>query len=170
MGIPAAPVVSGMFRKNASEAAYKRGMPLQRISFAPHPVAFQPLSLHREYAEGHDPVTGKPLMPQIVEALTKGPSADEQKTGVLDRTPQRLMIAESEEKLQELFLDHGWTDGIPIVPPTEQRVAEMLQGTSHRADKVLPKMSPATAGMMMQTSKRTMGCARSRSPDSFSPK
>lgn len=134
-----------MFRKNAKEAAYKRGMPLQRISFAPHPVAFQPVSLHRVYAEGNDPVTGKPLMPQIVEALTKSASTDEQKTGNLDRTPSRFIGPESEEKLQERFIENGWTDGLPIVLPTEKRVADMLQGTSHGADEVLPKMSPATA-------------------------
>ena len=28
------------------------------------------------------------------------------------------------------------TDGLPIVPPTEHKVAEMLRGTSHKPDEL----------------------------------
>jgi hypothetical protein len=145
LGVPAVSVVTSMFEENAKAAAYKRGMPLQRISFTPHPVAFQPVSLHRAYAEGNDPTTGKPLMREIVEALTKPLTAEEKKTGVLDRTPPRVLGPDTEENLQQLFHKNGWTDGLPIVLPTEKRVAEMLKGTSHRPDEVVGKMSPATA-------------------------
>ena len=134
-----------MFEENTKAAAYKRGMPLQRISFTPHPVAFQPVSLHRAYTEGNDPTTGKPLMREIVEALTKPLTAEEKKAGALDRTPPSAVGPDTEENLQLLFLKNGWTDGLPIVLPTEKRVAEMLKGTSHRPDEVMGKMSPATA-------------------------
>jgi hypothetical protein len=30
-----------------------------------------------------------------------------------------------------------WTDGLPIIVPTEQKVKEMLTGTSHKADEVM---------------------------------
>ena len=35
------------------------------------------------------------------------------------------------EEIQDYFAAHGWSDGLPIVPPTEERVAEMLAGTGH---------------------------------------
>ena len=33
------------------------------------------------------------------------------------------------EEVNELFYKRGWTDGLPIVPPTRERVKEMLKGT-----------------------------------------
>jgi hypothetical protein len=33
------------------------------------------------------------------------------------------------EEVNALFYNRGWTDGLPIVPPTRERVTEMLRGT-----------------------------------------
>lgn len=38
------------------------------------------------------------------------------------------LIEVDEADVQELFFDRGWTDGLPIVPPTPERVAAMLAG------------------------------------------
>lgn len=133
-----------MFQEITRAAGYKRGMPHQRITFVPHPVAFKPVSLHREYVEGKDPITGKPIMQEIIEALTKPLTEEEKKTGFLERTQPRLIGPDTEENLQRLFLKNGWTDGLPIVLPTQKRVAEMLKGTSHPPSKVVGKMSPGS--------------------------
>jgi hypothetical protein len=42
----------------------------------------------------------------------------------------------------EDYFERGWTDGLPIVPPTEERVAEFLAQTSHQPDEVLVRMAP----------------------------
>ena len=42
----------------------------------------------------------------------------------------------------EYCFERGWTDGLPVVPPTEERVYRMLQGTSRRADEILGDMPP----------------------------
>jgi hypothetical protein len=48
----------------------------------------------------------------------------------------------------ELFLDKPWSDGLPVVIPTEARVQRMLQGTSCVPDEVVglipPLLEPAT--------------------------
>ena len=31
------------------------------------------------------------------------------------------------------MFDRGWTDGLPVVPPTEERVLRMLEGTTRAA-------------------------------------
>ena len=36
----------------------------------------------------------------------------------------------------------GWTDGLPVVPPTEQRVLAMLDGTTRAADDVVASVPP----------------------------
>jgi hypothetical protein len=53
------------------------------------------------------------------------------------------------DRVNDYFYERGWTDGLPIVPPTEERVRAMLGGMSWRqADEVIstvpPKMGAAT--------------------------
>src|SRR5262249_4338427 len=42
----------------------------------------------------------------------------------------------------EFFFDRNWTDGLPVVPPTEARVLRMLGGTSRAADDVVAVVPP----------------------------
>jgi hypothetical protein len=44
---------------------------------------------------------------------------------------------------QRFFEDKGWTDGLPVVPPTEALVMEMLANTPLAAQTVLGRMEPA---------------------------
>jgi len=132
-----------MFEDLVKTTAYKKGMPHQRFTFVPHPVWGKPASVHREYIEGKDPITGKPVMQEIIEALTKPLTDEEKKTGFLERTEPRIVGPDTPENLQQLFLKNGWTDGLPIVLPTEKKVAEMLKKTSHRPDKLVGKMRPS---------------------------
>ena len=42
----------------------------------------------------------------------------------------------------EALYDRGWTDGLPLVPPTEARVLRMLEGTSRATDEVVALVPP----------------------------
>jgi hypothetical protein len=64
---------------------------------------------------------------------------------------RRLELVDSLEALaeaQDVFYERGWTDGLPVVPPTERLVLEMLDATDYPPDAVLgpvpPKMGVAT--------------------------
>ncbi len=59
-----------------------------------------------------------------------------------ERTTPRLVEPDTEENLQRQFLENDWTDGLPIVLPTEKRVAEMLAHTSRKPDEVVGRMQP----------------------------
>src|ERR1700734_4162235 len=39
--------------------------------------------------------------------------------------------------VQETFADRGWTDGLPIVPPTPDRVSEMLAAVGMQPDTLI---------------------------------
>ena len=39
----------------------------------------------------------------------------------------RLQVSGSVSQINDYFYDQGWTDGLPIVPPTEDLVLEMLE-------------------------------------------
>ena len=48
----------------------------------------------------------------------------------------------------EFFLEKAWSDGLPVVTPTEERVAAMLRGTKRKPGELVgnvpPAMEPAT--------------------------
>ena len=46
------------------------------------------------------------------------------------------------ERLNHLFLRNAWSDGLPLLPPTPQRVADMLRGTDWPRDRLLGKLLP----------------------------
>ena len=113
-----------------------------RFSYAPYPLVGRPREVLRRYVEGNDPTTGKPLMPQIVEALTRPLTPEEASPTASRGVPRpRLMKADKEENLHQLFRDNGWTDGAPIVLPTEERVAHMLTGTAADPNEVVGRMT-----------------------------
>jgi hypothetical protein len=58
-----------------------------------------------------------------------------------ERTTPRLVEPDSEDNLQRQFHENGWTDGLPVVLPTEKRVAEML-GDQPQARRDRRKMQP----------------------------
>jgi hypothetical protein len=124
--------------------AFKKGMPNERFTFVPHPVTGMPPEICRKYLEGNDPITGKPVLKEIIDALTRPLSDEDKKTGFIERPTPRLVEPDTAENLDRLFVEKGWTDGLPIVLPTEARVAEMLKGTSHKADEIAGRMQPSS--------------------------
>ena len=56
-------------------------------------------------------------------------------------SPQ-LEVADDLEAVQELYLERGWSDGLPIVPPTPERVRAMLAGCGFDAQQVIAELPP----------------------------
>jgi hypothetical protein len=143
MGIPAAPMVTIAFKDLALTNAAKRGMPLQRIAFTPHPVWGKTDEQMYAYLDGNDPVSGKPLMKEVVDSLTRPLTADESKSGTSTPPTGAPTFTDSSDNLQQYYLDNGMTDFMPIILPTQEKVDAMLKGTTHKPDEVVGKMSPA---------------------------
>ena len=79
-------------------------------------------------------------MQEVIDGLTR-PLDDADLTGAtFERTTPRLVAPDTEDNLRQLFLDNRWTDFLPIVLPTEERVAAMLKATSQPPDKVVGRM------------------------------
>jgi hypothetical protein len=121
---------------------YTNGMPIRYVGF-PFPVAGQPKTVHHKYVfEGNDFVSGKPMMKAIIEALTTPLTEDEKYSGPAKESAEepRLLPPDTEDNLQQLFKDKDWTDYNPIILPTEERVAEMLKGTSKSPTAVVKRL------------------------------
>ncbi len=54
---------------------------------------------------------------------------------------RHVEIAALEDEHEALF-DRGWTDGLPVVPPTPERVLRMLAGTTRQPDEVVATVPP----------------------------
>jgi hypothetical protein len=63
-----------------------------------------------------------------------------------DRTTHSRVVefAALEDEFEAMF-DRGWSDGLPIIPPTEARVARMLAGTTRESSEVVAIVPPALA-------------------------
>ncbi len=60
---------------------------------------------------------------------------------------RRVEFGDYDDEVEVCF-ERGWTDGLPVVPPTDVRVLRMLQGTTRKPDEVVglipPNLAPCT--------------------------
>lgn len=54
---------------------------------------------------------------------------------------RRIELADLDDEMEAMF-DRGFTDGLPVVPPTEARVLRMLQGTHRDPHEVVTVVPP----------------------------
>ncbi len=54
---------------------------------------------------------------------------------------RRVELAELEDEMEAMF-ERGWSDGLPLVPPTEERVLRMLAGTTRNPDDIVAVVPP----------------------------
>ena len=162
MGIPACGAAAANIVNYAVgyDFEYTNGMPIRYVGF-PFPVAGQPKSVHHRYVfEEKDVLSGKPMMQAIVDNFTKPLTEKEKIKGIPpeSRPEPRLLPADTEDNLQQLFKDNDWTDYNPIILPTEERVAEMLKGTSQKPDKQV-KVLDWPGGRRVLTVEKVAVCA-----------
>lgn len=72
--------------------------------------------------------------PEIHEALSRRHSGSRLRS-------RRVELGSAEDPFEAMF-ERGWSDGLPLVPPTEERVEGMLAGTSRAPDEVVCVMPP----------------------------
>src|SRR4051794_8333317 len=139
-GVPTVAFHTHVFEKVVRSVARVSGMPRMRFAFVTQPVMGRSPAELRAYVDGNDRVTGRPVMQEVIEGLTRPFDAEDLQSSVWERSTPRLVEPDTEANLHQQFLDNDWTDKLPIVLPTEGRVAEMLAHTSHRPDEVVGRM------------------------------
>ena len=143
-GVPTAPIVTSRFADYVQRDGRSHGMNL-RWSFPPYPVGWVSRETLHGYVKGNDPISGVPLMEEVIFALTEPLTEAEKHPKIVKRPLRaRLLEPDTEANLHRLFLENGWTDGLPIILPTEERVAEMLTGTDHDPQEFVGMMSVTT--------------------------
>src|ERR1700722_8037814 len=63
-----------------------------------------------------------------------------------------IELPDSIEEINYHFYKQGWTDGLPVIPPTAERVERMLSGMSWRApDAVIERIPPGMGVATLRT-------------------
>jgi hypothetical protein len=135
-GVPTVALHTNVFEKAVQSVTRMHGLPQARYAFVPQPVMGKTAAQLRAYIDGKDPVSGRPVMQEIIEGLTRPGNGERPQETKFERSTPRLVDADTEDNLNRLFLENDWTDNLPIVLPTEERVAAMLAGTSRKCDEI----------------------------------
>lgn len=138
-GVPAVAVHADVFSQLVRSVVEVNGMPKARRAFVPTPVTNRTPDQLRGYIEGEDPTSGRPFMGEVIESLTRKLTREDLRGVGIDRSTPRYVEA-TDDDFHRLFRESGWTDYLPIVLPTEERVDQMLAGTSRGRDEVVGKM------------------------------
>jgi hypothetical protein len=62
---------------------------------------------------------------------------------------RKIELAEHADPM-ELCFERGWTDGLPVTPPTDERVLRMLSGTKRAPDEVVGRIPPYLAACTVE--------------------
>lgn len=153
-GIPVAPLSTREFLTVVKGNPMTAPLP---FVYTPHPViGLSPEALDA-YIVGKDPETGKVVIDEILDVLTKPVKGNDKKPAAAPAegepvAVERTLGPDTEDNLQRLFYERGWTDGLPIILPTEERVQAMLKGTAAAPDEIVAEsFSFATREMIRYT-------------------
>jgi len=153
-GIPTATVCTDEFfglGKAEAEILGMNGLPILTI---PHPMAGQK-------PEWVTRVAGE-AVPEILQILTTDPRQleKEYKDKVVrpkrrlkhkrlfgddfssTQAPRKFRASSSLEAANKLLYGRGWTDGLPVIPPTEERVARMLESWGGNPLEIIGLVDP----------------------------
>ena len=106
----------------------------------PYPMsAVSPEEARRRAMAVRDEIFGALTAAQTEQLVVEQPMAMKADSLVVD------LPDTSFDAVNQAFYERQWGDGLPIIPPTARRVAEMLRYTDLPADHVLGKMGPSWA-------------------------
>lgn len=139
-GIPVVGIVNEHFETDWKLAARIRGVPGTRYVLTALPSNTVQVDQCEAAAEQ--------MVDKLINALTqpltdgeKGPANEELKS-------ERFACTGTLEAVNQWFYEREMTDGLPIIPPTEAAVREMLSGTDllpdHVVARILPELRKAT--------------------------
>jgi hypothetical protein len=144
-GVPTVYFVADEFIRNGRRSAETFGLP--DLPFA---VAVEPFSNHLP-EQIHASVDA--CVPQVIAGLTESAVATSS-PGAADGShevvtlPDRWLtfegadLLEAQARMQEALTTYRWSDGFPLVPPTERALEAMLKGTERSPTDVIGILEP----------------------------
>ena len=163
MGIPTAPISTIAF-KEAANAGFGGDTP---FIYTPHPVVGATDNLITSYIKGENPDTKKIVFGEIINALTRKPVKNKMAAKQQSDTPQGILEPDTEDNFQRFFYEKGWTDGLPVILPTQERVQQMLTGTSSSPDDIVSEPNPLNPTQLTVTNVAVVAVMAGARPEHF---
>lgn len=144
LGIPTVTIATTEFLGLSKNTALSQGAADMCFLVVAHPMGMIPLGDIQKKA--------KDAFPEILKAATEWKPVAKLPPMKPPYPAERFTFKGTVEDLNKFFFEKGWSLGLPIIPPTPERVAKMLKGTSHKPDEVVwivpPRMGALTVELV----------------------
>ncbi|MBI2876331.1 MAG: hypothetical protein HYY20_05565, partial [Candidatus Tectomicrobia bacterium] len=131
-GVPTASLVCEGFLGQAATTASGLGMPNLPAAKVPGHVDVQSAE---ELRKNILQVT----LDAVVANLTRDPG---EARAEVEPEPQEIVFEGTHDEVNRLFYENEWSDGLPIVPPTLEKVEEFLRFTDRDPEEVVGVLLP----------------------------
>ena len=142
MGIPTVTISSSEFVGLAKDTAVGQGAADLSFVIVPHPMGMIPIEEIRKKAEM--------AFPDILRMATEWKSEAKLSPMKPVYPTERMKLKGTIEEINQLFLEKGLSLGLPILPPTPDRVAKILKGTSRKPDELLGMVPPRMGALTVE--------------------
>jgi hypothetical protein len=133
-GFPTSSLVCEGFLGQAAATSVGLGMPNLPVAMIPGHPGVQSLEQLRANVVA---ITA----PQVIDNLLREPEAQERQP---EPNAHDIVFRGTFEEVNTYFYEHQWSDGLPIVPPTVEKIEEFLSFTPHHPDETLGIVLPAS--------------------------
>ncbi|SVB85796.1 uncharacterized protein METZ01_LOCUS238650, partial [marine metagenome] len=135
MGKPAVPIVSGRFEDDALASSRAFGMPDLQFVIVPR--------IYRNLADNLCVTQTEEVMDELISCLTADSTND-----TTPEDQESTLRYEGEDRFDAIlkmnsdYTRRDWSDALPVFPPTESAVADLISGTSLPSDHIVCDMPP----------------------------
>ena len=138
IGIPSVMIAAPGFDTQAKTTAYNNGVPVLRVAVYPGAFASHTVEELKQN-------TREVLWPQILDMLCDPITQEEidENSHPEAADPQAPVFSGTIDEVNEFYNDMMWSDGMPIIPPTMERVEEFMKYTDYRWDRTIAVLSPS---------------------------
>jgi hypothetical protein len=131
-GVPSVSLTCEGFLGQAATTAAGLGMPNL-------PTALVPGHVDAQSAEELRRNVAAVTVDAVIQGLTAAP---DEAVDLVEPDPGETVFEGTPDEVNRLFYENGWSDGLPIVPPTLERVAQFLRFTDRAPDDELGVLLP----------------------------
>jgi hypothetical protein len=137
-GVPAVGIFGPAFLPLAQLLAERCGVPAERLAVYPGMMATDSEARLAETAR-------REVTPQVVDGFLTAATAPIASVGLPAADPdahRAIVFRGSLDEVQDHFADQGWSDGLPVIPPTPERVDSFLRQAGRGPTEVLGVLPP----------------------------
>ena len=140
-GVPSVSLTCEGFIGQAATTATGLGLPSLPVAIVPGHVDVQTVEELRAN-----------VLAVTVEGVVQGLTAPPEKASDIEEPePGEVVFEGTYDEINRFYYENGWSDGLPIVPPTAARVQEFLRHTTRDPDEELGVLLPDKRSATIRT-------------------